>query len=245
MTTFIFEAAQPSPCKILIIGIFKMQPKLVVVLVLGTTEPLEFSLILKKWPSALNFNCCLFLAEKRAKTAKKNTKSGNRLQFHQMVQKAQFKSQFQHFWGILGVYKWYRLFNSIESVISEVGQFWQKSPKMSNSGHSKIALLFEWSSQFYLYTPKIPQIYWNLLLNGAFCTIWWNCGQFPLLFFGAVFAVSFAKKGQQLKRNAESHFWSMRLNSRCSVVPKTNKKHNFWLHLKKSFFWIWGDFAPT
>ena len=89
-----------------------------------------------------------------------------------MVQKAQFKSQFQHFWGILGVYKWYRLFNSIESVISEVGQFWQKSPKMSNSGHSKIALLFEWSNQLYLYTPKIPQIYWNLLLNGAFCTIW-------------------------------------------------------------------------
>ena len=35
-------------CKILNIGIFKMQPKIVVVLVLGTTENLEFGLILQK-----------------------------------------------------------------------------------------------------------------------------------------------------------------------------------------------------
>ena len=44
-----------------------------------------------------------------------------------MVQNAQFKSQFQHFWGILGVYKWYRLFHSIESAISEC-------PKMGTFG---------------------------------------------------------------------------------------------------------------
>ena len=38
------------------IGIFKMQPKIVVVLVMGTTEHLEFSLILQKWPSTLHLN---------------------------------------------------------------------------------------------------------------------------------------------------------------------------------------------
>ena len=36
-----------------------------------------------------------------------------------MVQNAQFKSQCQHIWGILGVYKGYRLFHFIESAISE------------------------------------------------------------------------------------------------------------------------------
>ena len=89
--------------KILNIGIFKMQPKIVVVLVLGTPEHLELGLILQNWPSTLHFNFCRFYTVKTAKKRQKKPKNGNCPKFHQMVQNAQFKSQFQHFWGILGV----------------------------------------------------------------------------------------------------------------------------------------------
>ena len=41
------EALQQGGCKFLNIGIFKMQPKIVIVLVLGTPEHLESGLILQ------------------------------------------------------------------------------------------------------------------------------------------------------------------------------------------------------
>ena len=44
-----------------------------------------------------------FNTVKMAKDSPKKQKSRNRPKFHWMMQNAQFKSQFQHFWGILGV----------------------------------------------------------------------------------------------------------------------------------------------
>ena len=83
---------------------------------------------------------------KTVQNSPKKPKSGNRPQFHQMVQDAQFKSQFQHFWGILGVYKWYRLFHSIESAISEcpkLGTFGRNHQKCPTLGIQKCH--FRWN----------------------------------------------------------------------------------------------------
>ena len=58
--------------KILNFGFFKTQPKIVVMLVLGTPEHLEFSLILQNWPFALYFN---FWVRAERKTAQNGPKS--------------------------------------------------------------------------------------------------------------------------------------------------------------------------
>ena len=57
--------------KILNFGFFKMQPKIVVMLVLGTPEHLEFSLILQNWPFAMHFNFWVRAQRKRLKTVQK------------------------------------------------------------------------------------------------------------------------------------------------------------------------------
>ena len=42
------------------IGIFKLQPKIVVMLVLGTPEHIDLGLKLQNWPFAVYFNFCRF-----------------------------------------------------------------------------------------------------------------------------------------------------------------------------------------
>ena len=157
MTTFIFEAAQPSPCKILIIGIFKMQPKLVVVLVLGTTEPLEFSLILKKWPSALNFNCCLFLAEKRAKTAKKIQKVEIGYNFTKWCKKLNSKANsnfFGEFWECTSGIGYL-----IPSKVSflKLGNFGRNHQKCPTLGIQKLHFCLNGVTNYICTLPKFPK----------------------------------------------------------------------------------------
>ena len=62
-----------------------------------------------------------------------------------------------------------------------------------------------------MYTPKISQKYWNLLLNWAFCTIQWIFCQFPLCcFFGP--------------------FWQYKNGKNWNSMQKTQL--NFWLYLE-------------
>ena len=51
-----------------------MQPKIVVMLVLGTPKHLELGLKLQNWPFALHFNFCRFLAEKTTRNSQKKQK---------------------------------------------------------------------------------------------------------------------------------------------------------------------------
>ena len=50
----------------------------------------------------------------------KKQQSGNWQKIHWMVQNAQFKSRFQYFWEILGVYRWYGSQNIIEVRICQM-----------------------------------------------------------------------------------------------------------------------------
>ena len=62
------------PAKILnIVIIFKMQPKIVVMLVLGTPEHLELGHLLQNWPFTLHFNFCFHAQGKTVQNGPKST----------------------------------------------------------------------------------------------------------------------------------------------------------------------------
>ena len=73
------------------IGIFKMQPKIVVIQVLRTPEHLELGLTLQNLSFALHFNF-----------NSPNKPTNGNWKVYWMVENAQFKSQFQHFWVTFG-----------------------------------------------------------------------------------------------------------------------------------------------
>ena len=114
-----------------------------------------------------------------------------------------------------------------------MGTFAWNRPKVTNFGHSKMALSVEWNNRYNFYAPQIPQKCCNWLLNWAFCINQRNFGQFPLFgFLGRFFAVFRVLKRKKFKCNAEDHFWSMRLNSRCFGVPRTRTTTIFGCSLK-------------
>ena len=80
------------------IVIFKMQPKIVVVLVLGTPEHLELGLILQNWPSALHFNFCRFYTVKTAKKRQKMEIAQNFTRWCKTLNSKANSSIFGEFW---------------------------------------------------------------------------------------------------------------------------------------------------
>ena len=138
------------------IGNFKMLPRIVVTLVLGTPKHLELGPILQKWPEHCIWNFAVLTRQKAAQK-KKKWKSAN-ISMNEAIRSIQklIPTFLENFRSVI-VLSVISVYPKFYFWILKNGHFCLKSPKVPNLRHSKMALSVEWNNRYNFYTSP----YWN------------------------------------------------------------------------------------